>query len=130
MLHALTSPVFRSIAAGGLLLALTLSYGHSPRKHHTRRLVLHAPVEPGAIYLSAWRNGDVVLPDYPESPVNLTFTTRASVSDGCRWLATETLEPLGSSYLYHYDETILECDPDAVPCRKTPRTGIVTVVED
>jgi hypothetical protein len=127
MLQALTSSLCRPVAVGGLLLALTLAYGHSATNHHTRRLVLHTVAEPDSIYLSAWRNGDVVLSDNPRVPSTLIFTTRASVSDGCRWLGTETLEPIGRSYLYRYEETILGCDEDAVPYRKTPRTGIVTV---
>jgi hypothetical protein len=127
MPQALSSPVYRSIAVVGLLLALTLAFGHPAGKHHGRRLVLHAVAEPNSIYLSAWSNGDVVLTDYPDTPATLVFSTRASVSDGCRWLGTETLEPLGRSYSYRYDETILDCDADAVPFRKTPRTGIVTV---
>jgi hypothetical protein len=127
MHQALTSPVFRSLAVGGVVLALTIAQG-AAKEPHGRRLVLHAPSKPHALYLTAWRHGDVAMPYEGDKLVPLTFTTRASVSDGCRWLATETLVPVGSArYAYRYDETLLECDADATPCIKTPRTGYVTV---
>lgn len=127
MQQALASPLFRSLAVGGLLLALTVGV-RAAKPHHKRHLALHTYAEPGAVYLTAWRNGDVVAPFDGDKLVPLTFTTVASVSDGCRWLGTETLAPIGKGrYAYRYDETILECVPDAIPCRKTPRTGFVTV---
>jgi len=130
MQQALTSPVFRSIAVGGVLLVLALSQvGMGATKPaHGRRLVLHARVAPNAVYLTAWVNGPVPVPFEGDKLVPLTFTTRASVSDGCRWLATETLVPIGPTrYSYRYDETLLECDPGSTPYVKTPRTGCVTV---
>jgi hypothetical protein len=61
----------------------------------------------------------------------MTFEIRASVSDGCRWLGVETLEPIDDkTYAYDYSEYILECDEGATPFLKTPRTGIVDVLED
>ena len=134
MQQALTSPVFRSIAVGGVLLVLALSQvgqvggAGVTKATHGRRLVLHARVAPNAVYLSAWHNGPVAMPFEGNELVPLTFTTRASVSDGCRWLATETLVPIGPTrYSYRYEETLLECDPGSTPYDKTPRTGCVTV---
>lgn len=125
MQQALTSPVYRSIAVGGLLLALSLAYG---RPAHRPRLVLHAASNPHAIYLTAWRDGDVQMNVEPGSLEPLMFTTKAWVNDGCRWLGIETLDPLGPRvYAYRYDEIILGCNPGAVPYWKTPRTGTVTV---
>jgi hypothetical protein len=128
MQQALASPLFRSLALGGLLLALTVG-ARAARPHHKHhRLVLHTYADPGAVYLTAWRNGDVAAPFEGDKLVPLTFNTVALVSDGCRWLGTETLEPIGKGrYAYRYQETILECVPDANPCIKTPRTGLVTV---
>jgi hypothetical protein len=128
MQHAVTFPLFRSVAVGGLLLALTVAQVRAAHHPHVRRLVLHTTYEPGAVYLSAWRNGDVRMPLEGDALVPLTATTRATVSDGCRWLATEKLVPIGPKrYAYRYDETILSCEPGARPARKTPRTGCVTV---
>ena len=126
MQQALTSPVFRSLAVGGVVLGLSIAM--AAKQPHGRHLVLHAPSAPHALYLTAWRHGPVAMPYEGEELVPLTFTTRASVSDGCRWMATETLVPVGPArYMYRYDETLLECDADATPCIKTPRTGYVTV---
>ena len=125
MQQALTSPVYRSVAVGGLLLALSLALGHSPRSH---RLVLHAVDEPSCIYVTAWRHGDVRLAVDPGKLAPLRFSTRAWLSDGCQWLGRERLDPIGPrTYAYRYDEIILGCDPDAEPYVKTPRTGTVTV---
>jgi hypothetical protein len=125
MQQALTSSVFRSIAVGGLLVALSLAYGHSTRSH---RLVLHAVDRPDCVYVTAWRHGDVRLAVDPGKLAPLRFTTRAWLSDGCRWLGRETLHPIGPrAYSYRYDEVILGCEPDAEPFLKTPRVGTVTV---
>jgi hypothetical protein len=130
MQQALTFPALRSIAIGSILLALTVVGAGAASSTHGRRMVLHAVEQPGAVYLSAWRNGDVPVPFKGERLVPLTYETLASVSDGCRWLGTETLTPLDERrYFYRYSETILECDPGATPCYKTPRTGIVTIEE-
>lgn len=126
MQQALTFPFYRSVAVGGLLLALSVTQFRSkPRVHH---LALHAVAQPGALYLTAWRHGNVSVPIRGDKLVPLTFETLASVNDGCRWQGTETLVPLDNRrYAYRYDETILDCDPGATPYYKTPRTGIVTV---
>lgn len=130
---ALASPLFRSVAVGGLLLALSVSARIATRPHHKHHLVLHTYAQPGAVYLTAWRHGHVAAPaDVDRAELApLTFTTTAMVNDGCRWQGIETLQPIeGHRYAYRYDETILSCDPDAVPYVKTPRTGVVTIEQD
>ena len=128
MQQALTSPVFRSVALGGLLLAMTAGWMGlgSPQ---TRRLVLHTISEPCTVYLTAWRHGDVkVALDGDLEP--LTFRTRARVNDGCRWQGTETLIPVSDTrYWYSYEEKILGCRPGAEPFIKTPRVGYVDIVD-
>jgi hypothetical protein len=129
MRHALTTPMFGSVLVG-LALAAGGLYARTDSTDHRaeHRLVLHTYAEPNALYLSAWDHGDVRVTLDGSERKPLRFTVRASVSDGCRWLATETLEPIDQrTYSYRYEEKILECDADATPCRKTPRTGIVTV---
>lgn len=128
MLHALTTPVFTSIALAGLALGLGAAASSLAPGHSTHRLALHADDEPGAVYLSVFRNGDIRVRFQGDEVHPITFKTRASVSDGCRWLGIETLVPRdGRSFDYAYSERILDCDPDATPCRKTPRKGVVTI---
>jgi hypothetical protein len=127
MQQALTSSLYRSVAVGGLLLALSAAQFGS-KSHHVHHLALHAVAQPGALYLTAWRHGPVSVSLKDGKLVPLTFSTRAVVNDGCRWEGLETLVPIDNHrYAYRYDETILACDPDAVPYLKTPRTGVVTV---
>jgi len=126
-MQALTSPVFRSIALGGLLLATTVALVKP--EPHMHRLRLHAPRMCGAYYLTAWSDGDVRLPAGNEDST-LTFRTRADMNDGCRWQATETLVPVNAKrYSYRYEERLLSCEPDAQPYIKTPRVGYVDVLE-
>lgn len=90
------------------------------------RLVLHAPEEAGAFYVSAWAEGDVFVKSADQK--SLTFVRRGDEHDGCQWQGTERLTRMSNgAYAYDYAETILSCKPDATPFRKTPRTGIVTV---
>ncbi|HEX2688669.1 MAG TPA: hypothetical protein VHN14_18735 [Kofleriaceae bacterium] len=126
MQQALTFPFYRSLAVGGLLLALSVAqFRAKPEVHH---LALHAIAQPGALYLTVWDHGDVSVAISGKTLVPLRFETRALINDGCQWLGTETLVPLDSRrYAYRYDETILACEPGATPYLKTPRTGIVTV---
>jgi hypothetical protein len=127
MQQALTSSLCRSIAVGGLLLALTVAHarGSKPHMHH---LALHAVDQPRALYLTAWRNGMVSVPLKGDKLVPLRFSMIASINDGCRWEGIETLMPIDNHrYVYRYDEEILECEPGADPYIKTPRTGLVTV---
>lgn len=131
MQQAITTPALRSVVVGALLLGLggfaAVSFG--PRNEPvTRRLVLHAVEEPNAIYLSAWRNGDLLVTFGDDRLRPITFTVRARISDGCRWLGTETLEPIdATTYAYDYSEKILSCERGAEPYAKTPRKGYVTV---
>ena|SRR6185436_11569463 len=129
MRQALVSPVFRSIAIASVLLALAVT-GLAANSQHTRRLVLHAVERPGELYISAWSDGPIAVPFSGKELIPLTYKTRAYVTDGCRWLGTETLIPMSDGrYFYDYSETLLGCRPGATPCVKTPRTGIVTIEE-
>jgi hypothetical protein len=125
MLHALSTPVFRSIAVAALLLGtgIAMRPAAAPPKH---RLVLHTTSRPDSIYLSRWMDGDVYMAVDPGK--RYTFETYAEVSDGCRWVGIETLEPIDATHFaYSYDEEMLSCRPNARPCIKTPRTGIVDI---
>jgi hypothetical protein len=127
MQQALTFPLYRSVAVGGLLLALSVGQFRS-KSQHVHHLALHAVAKPGELYVTAWRHGPVAVSIKGTKLVPLTFSTLASVNDGCRWEGTETLVPIDNHrYFYRYDETILDCDPGAEPYLKTPRTGVVTV---
>src|SRR5688572_17344058 len=95
-MQAVTTPVFRSIAVGGLLLGLAVvapSFAPAAETTNTvsKRLVLHTVWEPTAIYLSAWRNGDVNVQLDNGELRPITFRVRATIPDGCRWEGTETL---------------------------------------
>lgn len=132
MLQAFTTPILKTVVLGAVLVGGGIGAKVMSKDSGvgTRRLVLHAPEEASAIYLSAWDDGDVrIKNDGALRPI--TFEIRASVNDGCRWLGVETLEPLDDHlYAYDYSEYILECDEGAVPFRKTPRVGTVTVIDE
>ena len=93
MLQALTTPLFKSVVLGGVLLATgigaAMTSGHPA---HARRLVLDAPVVRGDIYLSAWDNAELRV--RADRPIPLCFETAAWISDGCHWVGMETLEKL------------------------------------
>jgi hypothetical protein len=92
------------------------------------RLVLHAPEQDGACYVSAWSDGDVFASIDPRHAQRLEFRRHGLQHDGCSWTGVETLEPLTpGAYHYLYREIIDSCDPDAVPYDKTPRVGLVTL---
>jgi hypothetical protein len=134
MLQALTTPLLKSVVLGGLLLGVGIGatkVKSSDCCSSTRRLSLHAPVQANAIYLSAFDEGDIRVKVRNNELRPMTFEIRASVSDGCRWLGIETLEPIDSrTFAYEYNEFILECDEGATPFLKTPRTGVVVAHED
>lgn len=117
------------VLVGGAAIALgALLLPHEATGPAMYRLTLHAPAEPGNFYLSAWSGGDVFVGHDAGDRRPLTFTRRGDEHDGCSWMGTEQLVPIGPrAYQYSYGETILSCRPGAVPFRKTPRTGIVTV---
>lgn len=129
-MDALLTPLFKSILFATALstagLGAVLSQETDPSV--TRRLALHTETLPNAIYLSAWRDGDVMF-TFPDSKLHsITFYNRASIHDGCRWLGTESLTPIDAkTFHYDYSETVLDCDAGATPFFKTPRTGLVTV---
>jgi hypothetical protein len=131
MLQAVESPLLKVAAvagAAGLVAMLAISPCKSAAT--VQRLELHAPKEPGALYLTAWDQGDVFVKLTDGKSRALKFQTHAFINDGCEWLATERLVPTGPNrYAYSYDEEILSCQPDATPARKTPRTGYVVVVD-
>lgn len=126
---AVEAPVLKVLALGGVTLAMSALLHHpSHRAHH--RLSLHAPSRADALYLTRFNEGDFAITRDDADLKSLTFTTRAYVSDGCEWLGIETLVPVDAKhYAYSYDEAILSCAPDANPCVKTPRTGVVVVDE-
>ena len=111
-----------ALALGALFLPRAVASSSAPGMV---RLVLHAPEEPGAFYVSAWAEGDVFAPR--SDARTITFVRRGDEHDGCTWQGTERLTRLSAGvYAYDYRETILACRPDALPFRMTPRTGIVT----
>src|SRR5258705_4268408 len=123
-MHAITAPLFKSIALGGVLLGLTvLQVATQPTKH---RLRLHAVDRPHEIYITRFARGDVRAAYQPGQA--LVWKTRAEVFDGCIWVGVETLVPVNDhEFKYWYDERIESCAPGATPTKKTPRAGTVTV---
>ena len=117
--------------AMGAVVAAALAF--APRAHshvYEHRLVLSAPIEADATYLSVFTmGGPVTIGSHEPGLEPIGFETRAYLSDGCRWLGIETLWPIDAThYSYRYEEAILSCEPGATPARKTPRTGIVTAL--
>ena len=134
MRHALVALGPKSVVTGVLVGGAALALGAlflpravaSTSPSGMYRLVLHAPEESGAFYVSAWAEGDVFVASKDEK--KLTFVRRGDEHDGCTWQGTERLTQLTPGvYAYDYSEQILSCRPDANPFRKTPRSGIVTV---
>ena len=128
-MQALTTPLTRTFALGGLLLALGI--GATAMKtscdRSTHKLVLHAPVESNAFYLTAWSDGPIHLQFDIDHLPGFEITSEAWYY-GCHWRAVETLAPIDSrTYSYDYSETLLGCREGATPTRKTPRQGYVTV---
>jgi hypothetical protein len=129
MLQAVEAPLLKMAAvAGAALLIGAFAVPHHASSDVVQRLSLHAPIEPHALYLTAWSDGDIYVTLHDGTMRSMEFQTRAFINDGCEWLATERLVPESSDrYMYSYDETILSCEPGATPARKTPRTGYVLV---
>jgi hypothetical protein len=133
MRQALVALGPKSVVAGVLVGGAALALGALFLPHAIAaptpgmyRLVLHAPEESGAFYLSAWIEGDVFVPTGAQK--SITFVRRGDEHDGCSWQGTEKLTRMNDRvYAYDYSETILSCKPGAMPFRKTPRTGVVTV---
>ena len=112
--------------------AMVAALALAPRSHehvYQHRLVLDAPTHPGYLYLSVFADGDVTIGSHDAGLEPIRFETRATLSDGCRWLGMETLMPMDAHhYAYRYDEAIISCEPGAKPAMRTPRTGIVTAL--
>lgn len=130
MLQATTVPVLRSMVIGGALLAAVtagvLATSHKCERV-TRRLSLHAPVNPKFVYITAWYRGDVLLRGPSGALQPLTLETRGTAF-GCELAGHETLIPLDErSYAYDYRETVIACPEGIEAPIKTPRTGVVTV---
>jgi len=125
---ALTAPVLKAVRSSAAVLASSAYYVASQPAATKHRRVLDAEIRPDALYLTAWDHGAVVMALQGGELRPVTFTTRAWLSDGCRWQGVETLVPVDATHFaYDYRETILECLPDATPALKTPRQGVVTV---
>lgn len=129
-MDALSTPVFKSFALAAIIASVgagKLATREDPSvKLH---LALHTEVMPSAIYLTAWRDGDVAVNFASGKITPVTFRSYATLPDGCRWVGTETLVPTSTTeFAYDYSETILGCDPGPSTYYKTPRTGTVSVV--
>lgn len=129
-MHLAVQAPIKLLAVGGATLALAITAmlpAHHYRTNH--RLSLSAPELPEAIYISAWAHGDITISRDDSSLTPIKITSRARIPDGCTWLGIEMLRPIDARhYSYSYDETILGCEPDAIPSYiKTPRVGLVTV---
>lgn len=129
---AVTTPVFRSVVVGGLLLgaaAVAPSFASHDAELTTHRLVLHTVSRADAIYLSAWRNGDLNVQFENGELRPITFRVRATIPDGCRWEGTETLVPIDhKTFSYEYTDRLLSCpDGGTGNYEPTPRVGVVTV---
>jgi hypothetical protein len=128
-MQALEVPLLKTTMVAALALG---AFAVPARRHHhhhlqEHRLVLHAPVQQHAIYLTAWSAGDFMYPVDPNDLQPIHFAMKAFISDGCQWLGEEALTPRNGRFEYVYNETILSCEPDATPAYKTPRTGFVTL---
>ena len=128
MLHAVEAGVLKVTAIAGA--ALMVGAFAAPRDPSVvQRLELHAPKRAGAIYETAWENGDVRITLRDGKPAPRIFQKR-SFHWGCEWLSVETIVPDGPNrYFYTYDEEKLWCSENAEPSIATPRTGYVIVVD-
>jgi hypothetical protein len=129
-MHAIEAPLAKmTVAAAALVLGAFAAPKPRIAHYDTHRLVLHAPVQPHALYLTHWSNGNVLeLPLDVSHLQPMQFGIRAHISDGCEWLGIERLVPENEQrFFYSYDERILSCEPGATPALKTPRVGYVTI---
>jgi hypothetical protein len=93
------------------------------------RLVLEAE-DVGGFFFTAWGDGDVISAT-DGSDGKLVYRRRFKWSDGCEWVATETLKPIAPKQLaYSYRETPTSCPKGNQPAlgSTTPRDGKVTVL--
>ncbi len=93
------------------------------------KLVLKAE-DVGGLFFTAWSEGDVISSSNGADG-KLTYFRRFKWADGCEWVATEALKPIGRHKLkYTYHETPTSC-PKGVQAAigsTTPRDGVVTVL--
>ncbi len=135
MQQVVFAPLVKSLAIAAALVGANVVHDATTTHPVTHRLALHAPnptPPPGYVttYLSAFLDGDIDVTFHDGNLHPLTFRVRATLGDGCRWLGTERLVPIDDeTFAYDYSETILDCDAGATPALKTPRAGIVTVVD-
>lgn len=93
------------------------------------RLVL-APDGTSGFFFTAWSDGDVISTSDGKDG-KLTYFRRFRWGDGCEWVATEALRPIGPNKLaYTYRETPTSCPKGSTPAldSTTPRDGVVTVL--
>lgn len=98
----------------------------SPKKF---RLVLKAD-DVGGFFFTAWSEGDVISRS-DGADGKLVYFRRFKWGDGCEWVATEALKPIGPNKLkYTYRETPVSCPKGSRPATDstTPRDGTVTVI--
>jgi hypothetical protein len=134
MLHAVQAPLLKLIAVGAVGTAAIAGFGGSKcsKGEVTQHLVLHAPKKAHAIYMTAFNeNNEATVTVKEAGAYRITFQTRATLPDSCRWIATEVLTPINDSqYEYSYDEEMLSCDEGAEPMYvATPRSGVVYVAD-
>lgn len=125
---AIATPVGKMCAVGGLLIAATLGLRSVAEDHAvTHVLSLHAVDQPGALYWSVFRDGDIALRFHDGELHPVTFHVRVLYA-GCEWLGIEQLVPVDDkTFAYDYSESVLGCSPGVTPTAKTPRVGTVTV---
>jgi hypothetical protein len=93
------------------------------------RLVLKAD-DVGGFFFTAWSAGDVISKSNGADG-KLVYFRRFKWGDGCEWVATEALKPIGPNKLkYTYRETPVSCPKgsQAATDSTTPRDGVVTVL--
>ncbi len=93
------------------------------------KLVLKAD-DVGGFFFTAWSEGDVISSS-TGADGKLTYFRRFKWGDGCEWVATEALKPIGPNKLkYTYRETPVSCPKgtQAAIGSTTPRDGVVTVL--
>jgi len=93
------------------------------------RLVLK-PQDVGGFFFTAWSEGDVISTT-DGSDGKLVYKRRFKWGDGCEWVATEALRPIGPKQLaYTYRETPTSCPSGSRPATgsTTPRDGVVNVL--
>ncbi len=116
------------LALLSLLMGADAGKERKPEVIKKFRLTLE-PDDSGGFFFTAWGNGDVISAS-DGSDGKLVYRRRFDWSDGCKWVATETLTPIGPKRLkYTYRETPTSCPSGARAAtdQTTPRDGVVSV---